>query len=188
MPRMARNLVLVVVAIALSGCIGAVDRSEFDAEVRRRGGGVTTDWIIESFDSVAVSVAGTSASDLVLMSFNVNTANRTVTAVARRVDRPDFVDVVIVRQGDVVSTSPMQDADDLPLDDLTVPFTALPMDRIESLTDRALEEFGEVDGFASGILLQADAAGHYVTVKLESARQTADALFALDGTFRELER
>ena len=46
----------VVAAIGLTGCIGATDRSDFDEEVRSRGGGVTVDWIAESMDIVAVSV------------------------------------------------------------------------------------------------------------------------------------
>lgn len=174
--------------VVLAGCIGAVDRSEFDAEVRARGGGVTSTWIVESFDAVARSVGGTSASELQTLSFNVNTTNRTATVVTRRVDRPEFVDTVVVRQGDVVSTAALQDADSLPLDDLSVPFAALPMDQIEELSDRSLSEFGEPDGFVAAIRLDSIGGGHQIIVKLESARFTADVTFSTDGTFIGIER
>lgn len=177
-----------VVTIVLTGCIGAVDRSEFDAEVRARGGGVTTDWIAESFDLVAAEAGATSADQLSVLSVRVDPPIRSTTISARRADRPDFVDVVSVRDGEVVSVSPIQDADNLPLDDITFSLSSVPVEMFEALTDQAIVEFAETDGFVDAITISYDGFAPVIKLEMESARRTANAVFTLDGVFVEIER
>ena len=51
-------------AAGLSGCIGAMDRPEFDAEVQRRGGGVADEWILDGLAAVADEVEAGSVDEL----------------------------------------------------------------------------------------------------------------------------
>lgn len=188
MHRLASGLAATLLAIAASGCIGATDRADFDAEVRARGGGLTSAWIAEALDLVAGEVSVTPTSELELVTLAINSTDRSVSAQARRGDQNNFVDVVIVKQGEVVAITPVQDADQLPLDDITFTLSQLPLENIETLGDTALREFGEADGFVSRINVSLRDGSPVITVSLVSARRTGKASFTADGTFIEMTR
>lgn len=188
MDRLARGLAATLLAFAASGCIGATDRADFDTEVRARGGGLTSAWITEGLDLVASEVNVTPTSDLELVTLAINSTDRSLSAQARRGDQNDFVDVVVVKQGDVVAITPIQDADQLPLDDITFTVDQLPLASIETLGDTALREFGEDDGFISRINVSLRDGSPLITVSLASTRQTGKATFTADGTFIEMTR
>lgn len=181
MPRGGRACAIAVLALAASGCIGATDRADFDAEVRARGGGVTNDWVADAIGEVATSVGASATDPLSVLAITVSPLARTVTVIARRNDRPEFVDTVVVRDGDVVATTPMRDADAMPLDELTVPVSELPIEDVEELSDRALAEFGESDGFVSSIRFAIVDDDRVIQVDVESARRTATVEFDGDG-------
>jgi hypothetical protein len=126
------------------------------------------------------------AENIEFLTLTLDGTNRVLTVTARRGDRPDFVDSVVVREGEVVSVSPLQDADQLPLDEITIPLGSVPIDRLEELADEALDQFGEDDGFVSTINVALTNGAPTVTFSLESARRTGTAVFGADGTLIEM--
>lgn len=184
----ARSLAIATLALAASGCIGATDRADFDAEVRARGGGITSAWIAEGVDLIAAEVGVSGTSEMQMVTLSISPPNRTVTGQARRGDQPNFVDVVTVKEGAVVSITPIQDADQLPLDDITFRADSVPIAEIEALGDTALAEFGEDDGFVTMISVSLNNGEPMITMSLASARRTARALFDASGTFLEVTR
>lgn len=185
---MARALAAAALAFAMSGCIGATDRADFEAEVRARGGGLTTAWVAEALDLIAAEVAVSPTSDVELMTLSINPPNRSVAVTARRGDDPKFADSVVVRQGQVVSVSPVQDADQLPLDEVTFAVGEVALDDLERVGDEALTEFGEADGFVNSITVSLADGEPVMSMSLSSARRTATARFEADGTFIEVIR
>lgn len=188
MRRLTRGLGAVLLTFAASGCIGATDRADFDTEVRARGGGLTSAWIAEGLDLVASEMSVTPTSELQLVTLAINSTDRSLSAQARRGDQNNFVDVVVVKQGEVVAITPVQDADQLPLDDITFTLSQLPLANIETLGDTALREFGEADGFINRINVSLREGSPMITVSLASARRTGKASFTADGTFIEMTR
>jgi hypothetical protein len=173
--------------VALTGCIGATDRSEFDAEVRARGGGLTTEWIDEALALVADEVGAPSAGELEVLTLTITTSSRAVSVQARRGDRPDFVDTVTVVEGEILAVQPMQDADELPLDDLALRVDELPLSDIEALGDRALAEFGEPEAFVDSIRVSIFGGEHRIVVDVESERRTGRIRFDVDGNVVEVD-
>lgn len=182
------SFIIPTLALVISGCIGATDRADFDAEVQARGGGVSTAWIGVAIDAVAAEVGAASASELMVISLDVDPTKRALVVVARRGDEPDFVDTVVVRDGEVVAATPMQDADQLPLDEVMIRVGDLPIDDLEALSDEALEEFGEPDGFVGSILMSLQSGVPTVRIAVESARRTGFVLFDQSGRFIEVTR
>ncbi len=178
---------MIVLTVVCAGCIGATDRDDFDAEVRARGGGISNEWVVDAMEAIAAEVAAPSGDDVQVLSMAVDPSSRTVAATVRRADRPEFVDSVVVVDGEVRSVSAVQDADELPLDDLTVAAGALPLDDVEALSDRALAEFGETDGYVEGLTVIVDPGGAIIRVEVGSERQTGEVLFGADGTFVSVE-
>jgi hypothetical protein len=188
MRRIGRAAAAATLTLAASGCIGATDRTDFDAEVRARGGGLTSAWIAESLDLVAAEVGVTATSDLQLLALSINSPNRSLSVQARRGDEPAFADSVLVNQGRVVSVTPIRDADQLPLDEITFTVGQVPLADIETLGDTALREFGESDGYVDRISISLENGRPVIDVSLESARRTGRATFDADGTFIEMSR
>lgn len=190
---MARGLhrvaiLAVVVAASTTSCIGATDRAAFDAEVRARGGGVAVAWIAAGIDLVAAEVGASGRSDLSVMSLRIEPTDRTLIAIARRNDQPEFVDTVVIREGELVSISPVQDVDRLPLDDITFTVGDLPIDRLEELGDAALAEFGERDGYVNAISVTIRNDEPVIEIFVESARRAGSVLFDQSGTYIEVVR
>lgn len=173
--------------LVLSACVGATTRAEFEEEIRRRGGGLTTDFVTESLDVVAVEVGASSWTELDVLALNAKPGNRTLATNVRREDRRDFVDTISVANGEITNVTPVQDAGDLPLDDLEIPLDSVALDQIEQLSDEALAVFGQEDGFVDAIGVVR--AGDDVTIRIdvESARETATVVFSADGTLRGIE-
>lgn len=180
-----RCVAIAIVVTVTSGCIGAIDRADFNDEVRRRGGGISSDWIDESIRMAAARLEVATPEDIELLTLTIDGTNRVLTVTARRGDRPEFVDSVVVRDGDVVSVSAVQDADQLPLDDLTMSLADLPLDRLETLADEAINEFDAADGSVSGIVVALADGAHTITFTLESSRRTGTAVFDVDGILIE---
>jgi len=187
MIRSARLLLVVVAAMLATGCLGSVDRAEFDEEVRRRGGGVSADWIDESLAAAAVELGVADPGDIEVLTMVIVGDARSVTVTARRGDRPDFVDSIAVQDTVVVSTAPVPDADELPLDEITTRLSDLPLDRIEQLSDVALEQFGP-DAYVTRIAVGLTDGEPTITVSVGSPRQTGQVVLDADGEIVEVVR
>ena len=187
MVRTARLLLIGVIVLVASGCIGATPRDEFEAEVRARGGGLSNTFLVESLDLIAVDVGGSSWEELDVLSLTAQPGNRTVVAAVRREDRRDFVDTVTVVDGEIRASTPLQDAGDLPLDDIEIPLSTVAIEDIEEISQAALEAFDDPGGFVEAITITRAGDVVTITVDVESDRQTATASFDADGTFRGIE-
>lgn len=183
-----RTALAVLVATTLSGCIGAMDRPDFVAEVQRRGGGIADEWILDALASVAGEVGAGSIDDLSVMTMTITPSNRSLVVQARRSDRSDFVDTVTIVQGDVVGVTPVQDAGELPLDEITIPVTDLPIDGWDELGDRALAELGFDGGYVSHISLSVSQGEHRLAVYVDSPRETGWVTFDTDAQLVETHR
>lgn len=192
MPSRTRRLVIAALAasaaIAASGCVGATDRADFDREVQRRGGGVSADWLSDSLDALAAEVGADTADDVVVMSINATPSTRSVIAVTRRSDRPDFVDTVSIRDRAVATTAALPDADRLPLDDLTVRVGALPLERVEELADQALQAFDADGAYVDRIVVAVSERTPTITLRLSSERTTGEVVFDANGELVEVTR
>jgi hypothetical protein len=169
----------------MTGCIGAIDRADFDAEVRARGGGVSSNWIDESLQAAATELGVTDPDQLQILTLSIDAQNRSLVVTARRGDRPEFVDTVAVRETEVAGTTPLPDADDLPLDDLVTSLGTVPIDRIDELSDTALESFGP-DAFVTGVTVERINGAPTITVSVGSERQTGEVLFDATGAVVEV--
>lgn len=188
MSRWTHLVAIAFVAVAASGCVGAIDRADFDEEVRRRGGGISAAWVDESLTAAAEALSITSPDDLEFLTLTINGTSRSLTINARRGDRPDFIDSVTVREGEVVAVTPIQDADELPLAALLVDVDETPIDDVETLVDRALAEFDEPDSFVTVISVSLDGTDASTTVQLSSARRTGSVVFDAAGNTVEVDR
>lgn len=188
MSRWTRLVAVAVVAVVAGGCVGAIDRSDFDEEVRRRGGGISAAWIDESLTAASEALAVASSDDLEFLTLTINGTSRSLTINARRGDQPDFVDSVTVREGVVFAVAPIQDADELPLDDLLMGLDETPIREIEAVVDRALAEFDEPDAFVQTINVSLRDGAASTTVRLSSARRTGSVVFDGVGDPVEVER
>lgn len=189
MARWVRNLVAAaIVPVVATGCIGAIDRADFNEEVRARGGGIATTWVDESLAAAATALAVDDPADLAFLTLSISGTTRTVNIVARRGDRPDFVDSVTVNEGDVTSVAPIRDADRLSLEANTIRLTEVPIDQLEDLVDAALEGFGEPGAFVTSIDVTSTNGTPTITLQLESPRRTGSAVFDGDGNLLEVAR
>lgn len=188
MPSIVRRLVAVAAVVALTGCIGATPRDEFDAEVRARGGGLSNSFVTDGLDALAAHAGAAAWQDLDVLFLTVTPGSRSLTASARNPARDDFVDTIVVRDGEVVSSTPVQDADELPLDEIVVPLGAVALDRVEDIVDRALEAFDDPTGFVERLTVSRAQGDVRIVVELESDRVTATATFDADGNLTGIER
>jgi hypothetical protein len=184
--RVVRLVSAGIAVVALSACIGATPREDFDAEVQARGGGLTGGFVDTSLAAIASDFGATDWRELEVMFLSVMPGNRTVTAAVRDPRRSEFVDTLLVKDGEVLSTTPMQDADKLPLDDLVVLLGTVAIDPIEELTSAALDAFGEVDGFVERLTVSLVAGEPLIQVEVESARRTATVTFDATGDLVEV--
>ncbi len=180
-------IAVAAVPIIAAGCIGATDRSEFDEEVRRRGGGITSTWVDEALDVAAAELSVADGGDLEVLTLLIDGTRRTLTVNARRGDRPDFVDSVTVKEGKWFATVPIQDADELPLDDLTIALDELPLDSLEELVDTALTDFDEPDSYVTSISVSLRSGEPTITMEIASTRRTGTAVFDTNGVLQEVE-
>lgn len=182
MLRHPRTAVALAALGVLAGCVGVTSRSEFDEEVRARGGGLSAEFVADSLAVVAHAADSPTVADTELLRLSIDPGSRSVSAQVRNAAQPDFVDSVNVSDGELVSTAPLQDTDELPLDELTFRSGEVALDEIESMTDQALAEFGQPDGYVDRVSVGLVAGELVIELDLSSARRTGTATFDADGT------
>lgn len=169
---------LAVTASSLSGCIGAVDRMDFDNQMRERGGGMTSDLVRNGFDSLAerygvdaVSVTSVDISPIETLGVTVRDPGK-----PSQLDRFSFDGVILGEPSPVqVSVTENLDARSFTLDQ--VPALA----NVEKLVDDALASSGIDEGEVTGISVSRTEAIH-ASVMVESSRSRVLVVFDPDGT------
>ncbi|MFD6514052.1 hypothetical protein [Rhodococcus sp. NPDC060176] len=169
---------LALTASSLSGCIGAVDRMDFDDQMRERGGGMTSDLVRNGFDSLAerygvdaVAVTSVDISPIETLGVTVRDPGK-----PSQLDRFSFDGVILGEPSPVqVSVTENLDARSFTLDQ--VPALA----NVEKLVDDALASSGIDEGEVTGISVGRTEAIH-ASVMVESSRSQVLVVFDPDGT------
>ena len=169
---------LALTASSLSGCIGAVDRMDFEDRMRERGGGMTSDLVRNGFDSLAerygvdaVAVTSVDISPIETLGVTVRDPGK-----PSQLDRFSFDGVILGEPSPVhVSVTENLDARSFTLDQ--VPALA----NVEKLVDDALASSGIDEGEVTGISVGRTEAIH-ASVMVESSRSQVLVVFDPDGT------
>ncbi|EQM29924.1 hypothetical protein [Rhodococcus erythropolis] len=172
------TVAIALTATGLSGCIGAVDRMDFDNQMRERGGGMTSELVRGGFDSLAhrygvdaISVTSIDISPIETLGVTVRDPGK-----PSQLDRFSFDGVILGEPIPVqVSVTDDLDARSFTLDQ--VPALA----NIEKLVDDALGSSGVDDGEVSGISVSRTESIH-ASVMVESPRSRVLVVFEPDGT------
>jgi hypothetical protein len=184
--RFRAALTAFVAATTLAGCVGAIDRSDFDDEIKRRGGGLTSDLTVDAFAALGER---TGATDPELLHLTISLPSRVVSFEARDPQRRDQVDGYTFRGGDLSDGDPVQVTGSEPLEARTFRASELPaLTDLESLADEALAALGFADSYVSSVGVWGTTNPPEITLSVESPRSRGSVRFTGDGTLIEAVR
>lgn len=176
-----------VLGVLATGCVGVIDREDFDRVVEERGGGVSNDLVADAVDLVAERVG---VDDLELTNLVIDPGSRLVVLDVRDPEVRENLDryTVTARDGitDVrpvrVSAGDDLDADTFRTSDVSV------LDDLEGLSDTALAELGLEDGHVETVQARVILGAPKVIVNVESPRSGGRVTFDGAGTVEEATR
>lgn len=165
------------VVVAVTGCIGATDREDFNRIIESRGGGFTSELASGALDVVADRL-GVEAGQLELQILSMTPSAEVVVLEVQDPATPENLDRYVVRGGDLDSVEPVRVSVDEDLDAVTFPAARVAFDRIEEVVDTALAEFGSDGGYVTTLNVDQGSEGQIVFhLSLESPRATGSARF-----------
>ncbi|MGW6374600.1 hypothetical protein ACWFRB_00870 [Rhodococcus sp. NPDC055112] len=172
----------IAVALSATACIGAVDRAEFDADMRARGGGMTTAVVRDAMAALALTYGTT---ELQVTSVDIGPVEA-LDVTVRNPARPDQLDRYTfdgrwLSEPTPVLVSALDDLDAQSFGVGEVPA----LGRVESLVDDALANTAFDDGQVTGISVNKTEAIR-PTVMVESPRSRALVVFDADGAVSEV--
>ncbi|MFI6430408.1 hypothetical protein [Rhodococcus oryzae] len=167
----------IAVTFGATACIGAVDRADFDAAMRARGGGMTTAVVRDAMAALALEYGVT---ELQVTSVNIGPVE-TVDVTVRNPARPDQLDSFTFDGRYLSEPTPVPVSAHDDLDAQSFSLGEVPaLDRVESLVDDALADTAFDDGQVTGISVNRTEAIR-PTVMVESPRSRALVVFDADG-------
>jgi hypothetical protein len=169
---------LLVGVLAVTGCVGAQSRDEFEQLIRRRGGGASNLGVDEVLDTLQSRVGGDALIRQATFGFGVTYGSFEVQTRARPIE----VDQYTIYGTDVRRHEPVRNPDEA----ATVPASRLAALDVEAIVDRALAEFAVSDGSVTNLIVTPGS--DRIQVSVESARASGYAVFTLDGDFVEFVR
>jgi hypothetical protein len=188
---MTRAAVLVAGILLLAGCIGTVDRSEFDEEIQSRGGGFDQSLVIDAVDGVAAKVG---THDFEVTHLTASPESAVVTMEVRDPRNPDQLDDFTFRNGSLESVEPVQVAATDELDAEAFPISEFALDSLNDMADEALDEYDTEGGYVETVAFSGIASPEppgettgTVRITLESPRSSASAVFTPGGDLVSLE-
>jgi hypothetical protein len=188
---MRRLVAALVGALLLTGCIGSVSRSEFEAELQSRGGGLHESLVTDVIDDMAARLG---TGDFQLMSLNASPESAIVSMQVRDPRDPRNVDSYTFRNGKLIDSEPVRVSVDEDLDAEAIDVQSLALDQLNEMADAALEAYDVEGGYVTSLnvshLPDPDEPGDQIPgfrLSLESPRSTATALFDAEGTLLEVE-
>ena len=185
-PAIAGLLVALALAFALPACIGAVDRADFNEELRARGGGLTASFVLRGIDAVEDEL-GSDA--LQFTRISIDGDEPTALFYVRNPRAPHELDTWLWNGTSLAEPSPVQLSASTDLDEQS--FTAAEVPALERLdvviatTMRALEL---EEGWVTEIEVATGEHGVRVSVDAESARARGEARFLPGGELEHAER
>ena len=181
---MRRAALLLVGALLLTGCVGTVDRADFEAEIQARGGGFDQDLVVEAVDGVAARVG---TPDFEITALTAVPLSNVVSLQVRDPRAPDQLDDYSFRDGSLVSAEPVQVSATDRLDARSVPISAFALDDLNAMSDEALAAYDTEGGYVETIVFAVAPAPEgaepvaTVRLQLESPRSSATATFTPAG-------
>ena len=170
----------IATALGLTGCIGATDRSDFEAEIERRGGGVTSELAAEPLERLRDELG---VDDPELLELSITPLTRTVVLQVRDPARRRNVDRYVFRGGALEDPEPVRisAADDL--DARTFRPSQLPaLGDLEGVADQAIAALRFEDAYVDSIGVGLRNAAPVLTVHVSSPRSVGTAVFDRAGT------
>lgn len=171
-------------ALVAGGCIGTIDRDDFNAVIQERGGGFTSELPLNAVAAVATELG---VDDFEVRAVTVTSAVETVVLDVRDPAIPENLDRYVVRRGAVDSVEPIRLTASDDLDVQTFPVSGLAFDEIETMVDSALAEF-DPEGYVSAMTVSRLGDGVVIELALESPRSTGTARFTGEGELLEVTR
>lgn len=176
----------VVAVLLLSGCIGAIKRDEFEAEVKSRGGGFDESLVINAVETVGDRLG---TRDFEIMTLVASPLTQVVTMKVIDPRNPNNVDDYTIRGGSIYSVHPVKVSASEDIESEAFALRSVALDRLNEMADEALAEYEAEGGYVGSVSIRArPAVGNpeevepRISVSLESARARATADFQTDGT------
>ena len=187
-----RGLIVGLLWVVLTGCVGTVTRAEFDQEVQRRGGGFHQQQVLDLVDGVAARV-GTDR--FAVTHLTVSPGSDVVTLRVRNPAAPDELDDYVFRAGDLLSTEPVRLSASTDLDAQTFVLADVALDRLDQMVDDALEAFAVSDTYVTSVQVglsarpgQESSPTVGVVVSMESPRTAGTATSTPGGELVDVRR
>jgi hypothetical protein len=164
----------------VTGCVGATDRADFEAEIQRRGGGVTSELAAEPLDRLRDELG---VEDPELLALSIAPLTRTVVLQARDPRQRRNVDRYVSRGGGLGDPEPVQVGASDDLDARTFRPSELPaLGDLERLADEAIDALGFEDSYVDAIDVGVRNGAPVLAVQVSSPRSVGTAVFDGAGT------
>lgn len=176
------------VALLAAGCVGVIDREDFDDIVESRGGGVSNDLVLDAVAKVSERVG---TGDLELTMLTITPGSRIVGLTVRDPVRRQNLDRYTYSGRDGIrDVAPVRVSEHDDLDAQSFAVSAVPaLDDIETLADAALEALELTgEGHVVTISVMVVAGTLRVTVNVESDRSGGYVVFDAAGEVQEANR
>ncbi|MFN8022578.1 MAG: hypothetical protein U0Q03_13710 [Acidimicrobiales bacterium] len=166
--------------VVVAGCVGSIDRTEFDDLVHERGGGLSGDLVVAGLTAIADE-----SDDPSVAVYSITLTSNTVSF---SVQSPDFDDEVngwtYLLNGDLLGPDPEPNIDSggAPV---TFDASAVDVEALEDSIDQAVEQTSVRRGWASSASLFAEPGGGFeLRVNITNDRADETFVFGSDGTLR----
>ncbi len=201
-PLLLAAVTTLATVVTTTGCVGAIDRDEFDAELRSRvlaagaaapeggvtpAGGPSPDGPLGaagSFPQVAIAevLERTGGADLEVTQMTFNFDELFATIEARNPTAPAEFDMYVFVDARLQGSEPVQRTSGDRLEERLFAVSSIPFDRLDDMAATALDELGAPDGRITSITWASVIPGQVdVVVGVESERSRETVRFALDG-------
>jgi hypothetical protein len=168
----------IAASLGVTGCVGATDRADFEAEIERRGGGVTSELVAQPLDRLREAI-GVDDPELLLLSMTPLT--RTVVLEVRDPAQRRNVDRYVSRGGGLDDPEPVQVSASDDLDARTFRPSELPaLGDLEGLADQAIAALEFEDAYVDSMSVGLRNGEPVLSVHVTSPRSVGSAVF--DGT------
>lgn len=174
--------------VAITGCVGATDRDDFNRIIEERGGGFTQEPVFDALGAVGDRL-GIDPGQIELKILSITPTSELVVLEAQDPQVPQNLDRYVVHGDEIDSVEPIQVSATEDVDAVTFPAARVAFDRIEDIVDTALAEFDSEGAHVSSMNVSQWAEGQIVfQLSLESPRATGSARFDAEGQLIEVER
>lgn len=187
MPRHVRFLAAAAALTPLlTGCIGSVNRSSFEAEIDARGGGISSELLADALDAVAAELG---VDDFETDGIYVSA--QTVNLNVRNPADPDAFDFYSYRLGSLGAPSPVRVSAADPIDAQVFSSADVPVAGLDEMLAITIHELDIEDAVPQSVAISRrgfDGGPLEVTISAESPRASGSAVFDADGELIEVRR